>query len=188
MLRMLIVIGVLATTFLWRDAVRATALPTYLWITAGVVGACCAAIFLIWAVRLYMSQSTGPVRASDLTDPSSPVGLELASEVADRLDAGHVLAHGHAYYCGMGLTRYGDACIYSVVEDGEVITARSGEEFAKVVEVAGGKMFKSRAEFIEWLSRQTDSSLHGDGNQNLTLERLRLFASFSMNESTSEAF
>ncbi|XUW92596.1 hypothetical protein OH764_22650 [Burkholderia sp. M6-3] len=71
------------------------------------------------------------------------MGIELASEVADRLDAGYVLAHGHAYYCGMGLTKYGDAYIYSVVEDGEVITPKSGEEFARVVAVAGGKMFKS---------------------------------------------
>ncbi|CAB3742385.1 hypothetical protein [Paraburkholderia rhynchosiae] len=86
----------------------------------------------------------------------------------------------------MGLTKYGDAYVYSVVEDGEVITPRSGEEFVRVVQVAGGKLFKSRAEFIEWLSRQTDSSLLGDGNQNITVERLRFFASFSMNESTSE--
>jgi hypothetical protein len=43
----------------------------------------------------------------------------------------------------MGLTKYGDAYIYSVVEDGEVITPKSGEEFARVVAVAGEKMFKS---------------------------------------------
>ncbi|AXF18798.1 hypothetical protein CUJ87_30995 (plasmid) [Paraburkholderia caledonica] len=114
------------------------------------------------------------------------MGLDLASEVADRLDAGNVLAYGHAYYCGMGLSKHGDAYVYSAVEEGEVITPESGEDFLRVLEVAGGKLFRSRAEFIEWLSGQTDSSLRGDGNQRITLDRLRFFASSSKNESTSE--
>jgi len=183
---MLAAMAVLAGPFLWRHAVRATGVPRYLWITAGFVGACCGAAFLVWAVRLYLSQNTGPFRASDETDLSIPVGLKLASEVADRLDAGNVLAYDHAYYCGMGLSKYGDAYVYSVVEEGQVVTPRSGEDFASVLEVAGGKLFKSPAEFIEWLSGQTDGSLRGDGNQRVTLERLRLFASSSKNGSISE--
>lgn len=186
MLRMLTLIAVLAGPFLWRHAVHAHGVSKYLLITAGIVGACCAAAFLVWAVRLYLFRSAGPFRERDRTDPSEPVGLELASEVADRLDAGNVLAYGHAYYCGMGLSKYRDAYVYSAVEEGEVITPESGEDFLRVLEVAGGKLFRSRAEFIEWLSGQTDSSLRGDGNQRITLERLRFFASCSKNESTSE--
>jgi hypothetical protein len=113
MFRMLAVMVVLAGPFLWRDAVCAIGVSTYVWITAGFVGACCAAAFLVWAVRLYLSQNAGPFRKSDRTDPSTPVGLKLASEVADRLDAGNVLAYGHAYYCGMGLSKYGSArCLF----------------------------------------------------------------------------
>ena len=179
MLRNLLFIGALAAAVLWRDTVRANEVPAYLWITAGLVGTCCAAVFLVCAVQLGSFPRACPIRESDPIDPSTPVGLQLATEVADRLDSGNVLAYGHAYYCGMGLTKDGDAYIYSVVEDGEVITPRSGEEFARVVEVAGGKLFQSRSEFVEWLSRQTDSSLRGDGNQNITLERLRFFASSS---------
>ena len=116
MLRMLTLIAVLAGPFLWRDAVHALGVSKYLLMTAGIVGACCAAAFLVWAVRLYLSRTAGPFRERDRTDPSELVGLELASEVADRLDAGNVLAYGHAYYCGMGLSKHGDAYVLICTE------------------------------------------------------------------------
>jgi hypothetical protein len=47
MLRMLAAMVVLAGPFLWRHAVGATGVPKYVWITAGFVGACCGAAFLV---------------------------------------------------------------------------------------------------------------------------------------------
>lgn len=175
MFRILLLVGFLAAPHLWDDAIHATGVKRDLWITGGLIGMGCIVIFLVWALRLPRSQKIDPKPANA---PSTPVGLELANAVADRLDAGNDLAHGHAYYCGMGLTRYGETYIYASVNDGEVDTPEYGDRFHERVEHDGGKVFESRAQFVAWLSVQTDNSLHGNGNQCITLERLQSFASF----------
>jgi hypothetical protein len=109
---------------------------------------------------------------------SIPVGADLANAVADCLDTGSDLAYGHADYCGMGLTKYGETYVYASVHDGEVFTPKYGKAFYDDAALEGGKVFGSRAAFVEWLSVQTNSSLYGDGNQSITLERLQFFASF----------
>jgi len=177
MFQVLLIIGIVAAPYLWNDAVHATGVKKYLWITGGLTGLVCTVVFLVWAIRLTWSQR---IKAEAPTDPLKPVGVELANAVAERLDAGKDLAYSHAYYCGMGFTKYGDSYIYASVQDGEVDTPQYGDTFFSSLESDGGKVFESRAQFIEWLSIQTDSSLHGNGNQNITLERLQFFASLKM--------
>jgi len=113
-------------------------------------------------------------RAKSQDEPSALVGPELAKAVADRLDAGDVLGHMHAYYCGMGLAKDGKTYVYSSVNDGEVATPKDAEWVHGNGEA---KIFASRADFIDWLSSQTDESLRGGGNQRITLDRLRGFTS-----------
>ncbi|WP_322049394.1 hypothetical protein [Paraburkholderia sp. J67] len=181
MFQVLLIIGIVAAPYLWNDAVHATGVNKYLWITGGLTGLVCTVVFLVWAIRLNRSQKIETVsqklEPEAQTDRLMPVGVELANAVAERLDAGNDLAYGHAYYCGMGLTKYGDSYVYASVQDGEVATPEYGDAFFRSLESDGGKIFESRAQFIEWLSAQTDSSLYGDGNQNITLKRLQSFAS-----------
>jgi hypothetical protein len=172
MMRILSVIAVLVAPYLWNDAIHATGTRRHLWIAGGIVVALCIVSLFVWGVVLQRAQKTEiqPVR-----DPAIPVGLELANAVADRLDAGNDLAYGHAYYCGMGFTKYGKSYIYASVHDGEVITPKWGEEIFNSELRDGGKLFEARTQFVEWLSVQTDNSLHGNGNQNITLQRMESF-------------
>jgi hypothetical protein len=183
MFRILVVVGILAMPYLWNDAVHATGVKRVLWIIGGLAVICCAVIFIVEVVRVLRSQKTAVRPAAGLqpaNNSSIPVGTDLANAVADCLDAGSDLANGHAYYCGMGLTKYGETYVYASVNDGEVASPKYGEAFFEAEKRDGGKVFGSRAEFVAWLSVQTDSSLYGDGNQRITLERLRSFASIAV--------
>ncbi|NIE64236.1 hypothetical protein [Burkholderia sp. Ax-1719] len=173
-------------SYLWDDSRHAAGLAKYLWIVRAIAALCIVLGVLEGIARLTRrgkDEPTAPVDAApDVTpEPSAdtliPVGPELAHAVADRLDAGDELVFHHPYYCGMGFTRYGDAYVYASVQDGEIITPKWGDEAFKYEVRDGGKLFESRVQFIEWLTVQTDYSLHGDGNQRITLARLRSFVS-----------
>jgi hypothetical protein len=181
MFRILVVAGILATPYLWDDAVHATGVKRGLWIIGGLAVICCAVILVVEVVRLSRSQKITLHPAAVLqpaNNSSIPVEADLANAVADCLDAGNDLAYGHPYYCGMGLIKYGENYVYASVQDGEVTTPKYGKAFYEDVERERAKVFGSRGALVEWLSVQTNSSLYGDGNQSITLKRLQSFASF----------
>lgn len=106
------------------------------------------------------------------------VGATLASRVADRLDAGDVLAYAHRDYCGMGLARDGDVYVYDAVHDGYLPAGAVDPQSCSERQV-----FNDRTSFVDWLSAQSDASLSGQDledhvlrhNQRLTLQRLDSF-------------
>ena len=103
----------------------------------------------------------------------SPVGVALASVVADRLEAGARLHHEHRDYCGMGLACLRGVFVYDDVIDGELFAGGPT-----------GMVFHTREDFLAWLSQQSDQSLSGmeleepfvQNNQRITVERLQKFA------------
>lgn len=111
------------------------------------------------------------------------VGLELAMKVADRLQAGSILAYNHPYYCGIGLycaegafvhIQVGDWSYPSLSEALKLQSERSSECM----------VFRDRDQFVMWLAAQTDASLSGrhladrwhHDNQRITIWRLEQFA------------
>ncbi len=95
-------------------------------------------------------------------------GLDLAQSVYRRL-ARSKLALAHRDYCGTGFERKGEKVIYSEVYDGELSNPPL-------------KAFSTEKEFVQWLSIQSDRSMarvdgssFKDGNQTITLLRLREF-------------
>ena len=110
-------------------------------------------------------------------DTQLVVGKTLAESVATALDSGKILVNSHRDYCGMGLAKEQQYYVYGRVYDGYPPAA-----YVSSITV-DHLLFASRAQFIEWLSRQTDSSLSGDSledafyrcNQRLTIQRLRDF-------------
>ena len=117
------------------------------------------------------------------SEPSTdPVGPELAAQVADGLERGGYLAYGHRDYCGMGLRFAAGVYLYGEVHDGDL--PAENEPFPWTEGADNERLiFRSRAEFVDWLAAQSDASLSGRelakewlrGNQRLTLERLRRF-------------
>jgi hypothetical protein len=172
MFRILSFIAVFAVPYFWNDAIHSTGTSRHLWIAGGVFVALCVVGFFALGIALQRAQRVEP---KPERDPALPVGEELANAVADRLDAGGELLNCHPYYCGMGFTKYGDAYIYASVHDGEVITPKWGEDSFKSELRDEGKLFESRAQFVAWLSVQTDNSLHGSGNQRITVDRMESF-------------
>lgn len=97
-------------------------------------------------------------------------GERLANAVADALDRGVAIAHGHRDYCGMGLVRRAEGYVHAPVFDGEVLDG----------DVQDGETFATRAAFVAWLAAQSDESLSGRDapasfdydNQRITRARL----------------
>lgn len=116
-----------------------------------------------------------------MTEPS--VGQELAESVADRLQAGQVLAHSHPEYCGVGLQFAEGQFVCAEVYDGQLPTAAQFLSFQERGEDMEYRAFATRATFVAWLAEQTDSSLSGrelsrtwlHNNQRLSIARLREF-------------
>jgi hypothetical protein len=113
---------------------------------------------------------------------SIQVGEALASEVANRLETGVVLAHQHRDYCGVGL-RFGEGqFIYGEVNDGLLPLPSECKYWQEAGDIER-LVFPSRSLFVAWLSEQTDETLSGSDlphtwlrrNQRLTVERLREF-------------
>ena len=123
-------------------------------------------------------------------DPSVSYGYALAEAVATALDRGEVLAYGHRDYCGMGLCLQDGHYIYSQVFDGYFPTDAEWADWASwTARVSNDRVhealrFATRADFVDWLSRQSDDSLSGAhlqseflrANQRLDGDRLRAFA------------
>jgi hypothetical protein len=111
------------------------------------------------------------------------VGTALAEAVASRLESGHVLAHKHPEYCGVGLQHANGAFIVSEVFDGELFSESQYANACQRGERPEFAAFHSRAEFVAWLAQQSDESFSGKdlpqewlrGNQRLSLTRLREF-------------
>ena len=120
-------------------------------------------------------------KSNKMQTPDIPVGNDLASRVADTLDAGHCLAYAHRDYCGMGLCKDGATYIYDEVNDGNIVRKRASD-FAPSPDER--LEFKSRDAFIAWLQEQSDHSLSGQSlantwlhnNQRITVGRLHEFA------------
>lgn len=111
----------------------------------------------------------------------NPVGYPLATLVADQLEQGLIIAHGHAYYCGMGLRVQEGAFLYGEVHDGEFDDRewhrRHGTPTTERME------FTDRAAFIDWLAVQTDQSFNSKGNQRLSIKRLSSAVGYQQNHS-----
>lgn len=78
--------------------------------------------------------------------PSSIDAHWLATETANLLEKGMVIADRHAYYCGMGLAYIDGVFIYSDVQDGEICGPGQGHHG-----VPERKEFKDKGDFIAWL-------------------------------------
>ena len=110
------------------------------------------------------------------------VGLGLATTVAERLKAGMVLAFSHRDYCGLGLRFAEGEFIYGEVNDGHLPSKSEMKYWHEAGDIER-ETFVSEAEFISWLSAQSDSSLSGSNlserwlrdNQRITIARLHQF-------------
>jgi hypothetical protein len=106
------------------------------------------------------------VRTKNGVIDATPYGEAMAARVAEVLEGGVKIMYDHRDYCGMGLLWAGSRFLYGECQDGYML---DGEE----------RSFGSRAEFVEWLSEQSDESLSGRGlervywnNQRITKKRL----------------
>jgi len=114
--------------------------------------------------------------------PEAAVGMILATQVADRLEAGAVLAFSHRDYCGTGLRCVEGEFIYGQVYDGRLSTSAEAPTWLEESD-SERKVFFARDDFISWLAAQTDESLSGKklrdvwhhNNGRLTIERLQRF-------------
>ena len=112
----------------------------------------------------------------------STVGTRLATQAADTLETGAVLADSHRDYCGTGLRFADGEYIYGQVYDGRFPTNSEAPTWLEAWDVER-KVFPQRHEFIAWLGVQSDDSLSGKtlpeswqrNAGRLTIERLRPF-------------
>ncbi len=112
---------------------------------------------------------------------NATVGVELATKVAQLLEAGKMLAYGHRDYCGMGLRYAEGSFIYGEVDDGFLLVESEVKHLQAVD--SERRLFASRAAFVEWLASQSDESLSGShlqdawlrNNQRITIDRLESF-------------
>ena len=111
------------------------------------------------------------------------VGSDLATKVADAMDAGARLAYAHRDYCGMGLCKDGSVYVYGEVMDGDIPSR--AELLAWQQPYPGERQeFANREQFISWLQSQSDHTLSGveladtwlHNNQRITVKRLQEFA------------
>jgi predicted RNA-binding Zn-ribbon protein involved in translation (DUF1610 family) len=107
-------------------------------------------------------------------DTTPPLGIELANRAADYLEAGGEIIYRHPYYCGMGLGYANGEFFYTEVTDGEFGWAEAWDGRFDYTE---GVKFGNRADFVAWLSRQTDGAMSGrgtrvEGNQRVSKARL----------------
>ncbi len=106
----------------------------------------------------------------------TPYGIALAECVAGRLESGLTLTDRHREFCGMGLWFIEGHYCYDESWD-----ARPPDmEFMLEPNTRGGRIFKTRQEFVEWFAVQSDHSLAGfekdafyHQNSTITRERLR---------------
>jgi len=118
--------------------------------------------------RRALHQHTTIKMQGDGSNDLTPVGTVLARNVASKLTS-HNLMYQHRDYCGVGLIFEKDRFSYVRVYDGDPV-----EDL---------KTFEDEVAFVEWLSVQTNNSLHGydeentsyRGNQRLTLDQLEAF-------------
>lgn len=114
---------------------------------------------------------------------SSPLGLDLATAVAERLLAGHVLAHTHRDYGGVGLQVQDGVFVLSEVFDGQLLTVAQASLARQQGQTVEFQTFAGRHEFVAWLAAQSDDSLSGreharawlHDNQRLSRSRLLAF-------------
>eukprot|EP00966_Prymnesium_polylepis_P022550 518696-Prymnesium_polylepis.1 len=97
-----------------------------------------------------------------------PYGTALAEAVAEHLKSGHYYVYEHRDYCGVGLQYEEARSRFSMG------MAMDGCMAAETTWAATDNR-SATDEFVCWLAEQSDSTLHGDGNQRLT--RARLLAS-----------
>lgn len=105
---------------------------------------------------------------AQLAADTLPLGVELATKVADALMHGSI-GHSHRDFCGMGLEYSNGQYIYGALWDGGMDKPEQS--------------FTSRQAFIDWLSIQSNASLANIqtedtfywGNQVITRERLEQF-------------
>jgi hypothetical protein len=110
------------------------------------------------------------------------IGISLATQVANRLEAGAMLAELHRDYCGTGLRFVDGEYIYGQVYDG-LLPSSSEIHPRQEADDVERKTFRKRTEFIAWLAGQTDESLSGKklplswqhNAGRLTIERLQRF-------------
>lgn len=105
------------------------------------------------------------------------VGRELATNVANNLLQGHVLAYHHPYYCGTGLVCIEGAYIHCQMGDWALPTKAEAIKL-QALKKQECLVFESHESFIAWLEQQTDESLLGpnrDNNQRVTINRLKRF-------------
>ena len=95
---------------------------------------------------------------SVLDGHTTPYGTELAESVAEQLIKGYRMVYRHRDYCGVGLQWESETNRFSMgaAMDGEIAPETTW----------------SREEFVPWLAKQTDRTLHGDGNQRITRARM----------------
>lgn len=118
-----------------------------------------------------------------MTHSHPTVGLALAEAVADRLEAGQILAHRHPEYCGIGLQCVNGVFIVAEATDGEMPNESQYQQYKQRGDEIEFQAFHSRAQFVAWLAAQSDDSLSGQelanewsrNNQRLTLARLQGF-------------
>lgn len=104
-----------------------------------------------------------------LASQTTEYGGNLAEKVANAFKPGIYICHVHRDYCGMGLGMNDKhEYVYGDVWDGWLLHDE--------------KVFKTKAEFVDWLSQQSDASLanldkdpFAWGNQVITRKRLEEF-------------
>jgi len=106
---------------------------------------------------------------------STPVGTELAQQIAELLEQGLQICLRHRDFCGMGLRYCEGIFLYGEVRDGELL---SQDDYPSMPVAEEREVFTSREAFVSWLAIQTNRSMRGEGNQRLTHERLISAAQF----------
>jgi hypothetical protein len=116
-----------------------------------------------------------PRRVGVVSNSAEPFGSALAQSIASHLKQGLQIRFSHKEYCGLGLRYAENFFIYGEVRDGELVTPSnfSYENEKWPGRSAGERIqMESESDFVDWLAKQSNDSLSGDGNQRLTLERL----------------
>ncbi|MCZ2496114.1 hypothetical protein GN316_05035 [Xylophilus sp. Kf1] len=103
-----------------------------------------------------------------------PIGKELGERTAELLRQGLQLCFRHRDYCGMGLRECNGIFVYGALQDGHLLAPAEWQQSLAAYPQHQDERteFPTAELFILWLSRQSDASLAGDGNQRLTRSRI----------------
>lgn len=106
-------------------------------------------------------------------------GVDLARKVFDYLKTHLLIRYDHYGYCGTGFVLQDKKVLYTHFDEWD--SYRGGKLYEPGGDYTGViKIFSSDAEFIDWLSQQSDESLSGNesgdnwytNNQRITRKRL----------------